>query len=129
MITRNLNRSRLISVTVSCLLPAVTSLTALSDPVQVQKLIADGNLQAALSLTNSELAKDSQNLSYQFLKGLILTRQEKLELAREVFVGITRSHPELPEPYNNLAVIYASMGDFDKARQALEQAITQQSAI
>ena len=32
-------------------------------------------------------------------------------------------YPDLPEPYNNLAVIYASQGQYDKARGALEQSI------
>ncbi|HNZ90903.1 MAG TPA: tetratricopeptide repeat protein, partial [Acidovorax sp.] len=31
--------------------------------------------------------------------------------------------PELPEPYNNLAVIYASQNQLDKARTALEMAV------
>ena len=33
------------------------------------------------------------------------------------------SGPELSEPYNNLAVIYAGQGQLDKARAALEMAI------
>lgn len=106
-----------------CLLLIVAAFPGLSNPDQVQKLIVDGKLDQALSMTNSELAKDSDNVSYRFLKGLILTRQEKLGPARDVFIDITRTHPELPEPHNNLAVIYASLGDFDKAREALEQAI------
>src|SRR3972149_4567020 len=31
--------------------------------------------------------------------------------------------PALPEPYNNLAVIYAAQGQYEKARAALEQSI------
>jgi hypothetical protein len=76
----------------------VISLPVRSDPGLVQKLIADGKLDQALSMTNAELAKDSSNVSYRFLKGLILTRQEKLEAARDIFIDITRSNPELPEP-------------------------------
>jgi tetratricopeptide (TPR) repeat protein len=34
-----------------------------------------------------------------------------------------QDYPELPEPYNNLAVLYAGQGQFDKARAALEMAI------
>lgn len=74
-------------------------------------------------MTEAELQKDRTSVSYRFLKGLILTRQEKLQQARDIFIDLTRTNPELPEPYNNLAVIYASMGDYDKAREALEQAI------
>jgi ketosteroid isomerase-like protein len=36
---------------------------------------------------------------------------------------VTERFPNLPEPYNNLAVLYADQGQFDKARKALETAI------
>ena len=40
-----------------------------------------------------------------------------------VFSKLTEDYPELPEPYNNLAVIYAQQKQYDKAKQALEMAI------
>ena len=39
------------------------------------------------------------------------------------FQALTEDYPELPEPYNNLAVLYSSKGQFEKARVALELAI------
>jgi tetratricopeptide (TPR) repeat protein len=59
----------------------------------------------------------------RFLKGLILTEQKKVNEAIQVFTGLTEDYPELPEPYNNLAVLYASLGNYDKAKSALELAI------
>ena len=97
--------------------------TSISDIAQIQALTADGNLDEALKLTDQELQIDNNNVTYRFLKGLILTRMDQLELARDVFIEITISNPDLLEPYNNLAVIYASLGDFDKAKDLLEQAI------
>ncbi|MEX2523662.1 MAG: tetratricopeptide repeat protein [Gammaproteobacteria bacterium] len=90
---------------------------------RIQALLAEGKLDEALRLTNEELSRDAADVNYQFMKGLILTRLNRLEQAADVFTGITESHPELPEPYNNLAVIYAALGDLDKARQALQEAI------
>jgi len=101
----------------------VITAVAHSDIEQVQKLIAGGNLNEAITMTNRELARDPDNVTFRFLKGLILTRQEQLEQARDIFLSITRTNPELPEPYNNLAVIYAALGDFDKARVSLQEAI------
>ena len=94
-----------------------------SDIDQIQRLTANGSLDEALSLTNQELVKDQSNVTYRFLKGLILTRMGNIEEASDLFIEMTQSNPDLPEPYNNLAVIYASMGDYDKARALLEQAI------
>jgi tetratricopeptide (TPR) repeat protein len=54
---------------------------------------------------------------------LILTEQGNSKEAIEIFTKLTQDYPELPEPYNNLAVIYASQGQYDKARAALEQSI------
>ena len=59
----------------------------------------------------------------RFLKGLLLTEQKKIPEAIQVFTGLTEDFPELPEPYNNLAVLYASQGNYDKAKSALELAI------
>ena len=54
---------------------------------------------------------------------MLLTEQKKTAEAIEVFTGLTQEYPELPEPYNNLAVLYASQGEYEKARGALELAI------
>jgi tetratricopeptide (TPR) repeat protein len=39
------------------------------------------------------------------------------------FTQLTVDYPELPEPYNNLAVLYAGQSQLDKAREVLEMAI------
>jgi tetratricopeptide (TPR) repeat protein len=52
-----------------------------------------------------------------------LMRQGKKDEAIKAFSDITQRFPALPEPYNNLAVLYADQGQFDKAKQALESAI------
>ena len=91
---------------------------------KIQSLITEGKLRQALTLTNKQLEEDEGNVTFRFLKGLILTRLNELDEARDLFIDLTKEHPDLPEPYNNLAVIYASQGDFDNARNALQQAIS-----
>lgn len=89
----------------------------------VQALMGEGKLPQALSRVDADLARDKTNVELQFLKGLILTRLNRLDAAAQVFQRITEAHPELPEPYNNLAVVHAARGDFDAAQQALQKAI------
>lgn len=60
----------------------------------------------------------------RFLKGLIFAEQGKIPEAIKVYASLTDDYPELPEPYNNLAVLYATQNQMDKARQALEMAIS-----
>jgi len=54
---------------------------------------------------------------------MILSEQGKSAEAINIFQKLTEDYPELPEPYNNLAVLHASAGNYDKARVALERAI------
>jgi tetratricopeptide (TPR) repeat protein len=68
----------------------------------------------------SSRPKDAQG---RFLKGLIFTEMNKPAEAISVFTKLSEDYPELPEPYNNLAVLYAQQKQYDKARTALEMAI------
>ena len=59
----------------------------------------------------------------RFNKGLILTEQKKDRGRHQYIFFIVEDYPDLPEPYNNLAVLYASQGQYEKAKGALEAAI------
>jgi tetratricopeptide (TPR) repeat protein len=82
-----------------------------------------GDLTGALDRANRYLAKNPKDAQARFLKGLILADQGKTNDAITVFTGLTEDFPELPEPYNNLAVLYASQSKYDSAKNALEMAI------
>jgi tetratricopeptide (TPR) repeat protein len=93
------------------------------DIKEAGKLYQQGKLDVALTKVNSVLTAQPKDAQGRFLKGLILTEQKKGDEAIRVFTGLTEDFPELPEPYNNLAVLYASQGNYDKAKAALELAI------
>jgi len=90
---------------------------------QIQVLINEGHLQQALELADEQLEQNDSDIRLLFLKGLIYTKLEDLDNAQKLFEKITSEHPELPEPFNNLAVIYAFKGEFDRAELALLTAI------
>jgi len=93
-------------------------------PVQeVQRLIAAGQLKQALGRADAELAKNPRNAQLRFLRGVIQTEMKDTAAARATFEKLTQDFPELPEPYNNLAVLYAAEGRLDNARRALESAL------
>src|SRR5262245_52336771 len=87
------------------------------------RLMKAGQHQQALERVNKVLAAKPRDAQARFLKGLILTDQGNSKEAIDVFTKLTQDYPELPEPYNNLAVIYAAQGQYDKARVAIEQSI------
>jgi tetratricopeptide (TPR) repeat protein len=100
------------------------ALPALADDLDdASKLLRAGQHDQALERVNRVLAQKSGDPKARFLKGIILTEQGNTKDAIEIFTKLTQDYPNLPEPYNNLAVIYAGQGQYDKARAALEQSI------
>ena len=97
---------------------------AIGNEVQeASKLLRSGQHQQALERVNRILATKPKDAQARFLKGLILAEQGGAKEATEIFLRLTQDYPDLPEPYNNLAVIYAATGQYEKARAALEQSI------
>jgi Flp pilus assembly protein TadD len=90
---------------------------------EAERLFRAGQHQQALERVNRFLSSNPRDAKGRFLKGVILTEQGKTKDAIEIFTRLTQDRPELPEPYNNLAVLYASQGQYEKARVALEQSI------
>ena len=110
------------AVIIGSLLAAVCTVV-IADIDSIQKLAAEGQYDQALAEVEQELQNNPGNVTYRFLKGLVLTRADRLGQARDVFIEITRTNPELPEPYNNLAVLHARQQNLDAAVDALQRAI------
>lgn len=89
----------------------------------VNALVRAGRLAEALAKADQYLAGKPRGPQMRFIKGVIQTEAGKPADAIATFTQITQDYPELPEPYNNLAVLYANQSQFDKARAALEMAI------
>lgn len=118
--------ARLITTVAALLtgLLAVTPAIAQGDGLQeANQLFKQKQLDRALDHVDAYLKTRPKDARGRFLKGLILADQNKPNDAIKVFTELTQEFPELPEPYNNLAVLYASQGQYDKARSALEMAI------
>lgn len=97
---------------------------ALADDFQdASTLFKQGQQAKAMEKINAILSAKPKDAQARFLKGLILTDQGKTNEAISTFTSLTNDYPELPEPYNNLAVLYAGQGQYEKAKVALEVAI------
>ena len=82
-----------------------------------------GDAAGALAAADKHLAAKPQDADARFLRGVILTELARPDEAFQVFLVLTQDFPELPEPYNNLAVLYAARGEYERARASLEMAI------
>ncbi|CAM8665551.1 Tetratricopeptide repeat [Comamonadaceae bacterium] len=93
------------------------------DYADVAQLVRNGKLPEAMAKADQYLAAKPRDPQMRFLKGVIQRDSGKNTEAIATFTRLTEDYPELPEPYNNLAVLYAGQSQFDKARTALEMAI------
>lgn len=100
------------------------TLSSHADEIQdANKLFKQGQLTQALDMVNGYLSNKPKDAQARFLKGLIVNEQGDAMEAISIFTELTNDYPELPEPYNNLAVLYAGQGQYEKAKVALEMAI------
>jgi len=93
------------------------------DLEEARSLIGQGRPVEALDLINTYLSTRPGEAEARFLKGVALTESGNRREAVDVFIGMTRDFPDLPEPYNNLAVLRAFDGELEAARLALLEAI------
>ena len=89
----------------------------------VNSLLRSGRANEALVKADAYVASNPRDPQMRFLRGVILTEQGKQSDAINAFTALTQEFPELPEPYNNLAALYAAQSQFGRARDALETAI------
>jgi Flp pilus assembly protein TadD/ketosteroid isomerase-like protein len=107
-----------------CLVLSFSATVAFADELKDISQMADSGQQAAaLERINTYLAANPKDAQAMFMKGIILVEVGKREEAIVAFTDLTNKYPNLPEPYNNLAVLYADAGQYDKAKKALETAI------
>jgi tetratricopeptide (TPR) repeat protein len=125
MLHRHSMRFRFVAALAAALIAVGTGAWAApaDDLKEAQKLYSQGKVPLAMDKVDAVLKAQPKDPQARFLKGLLLTEQKKTAEAITVFTGLTEDYPELPEPYNNLAVLYASQGNYDKAKAALELAI------
>src|SRR5262249_48974643 len=89
----------------------------------INALLKQGQHAKALERVNQYLAQKPADPNARFAKGLILAEQNRTQEAIEISAALSRDYPDLPEPYNNLAVLYAQQGQYEKPREQLEKSI------
>jgi len=112
-----------LAVIAVCVVLATPAMSQSDDLQEAQQLLKQGQVDRAMERVDAYLKTRPKDARGRFLRGILLTEQNKPNDAIRVFTDLTKDYPELPEPYNNLAVLHASQGDYDKARSSLEMAI------
>ena len=90
---------------------------------EVDRLVRAGQLDQALQKADAHLAQQARDPQMRFIRGVVLSQQGRTKDAIDLYTQLTRDHPELPEPFNNLAVLQAAQNQLDEARVSLEMAV------
>jgi Flp pilus assembly protein TadD len=98
--------------------PAVADVSA-----DVRALLSRGDANGALQLAVSAAAANPKDPQARFLHGVVLMDLRHDDAAMDVFTQLTQEYPELPDPYNNIALLHARAGRLEAAQQALETAL------
>jgi Flp pilus assembly protein TadD len=91
---------------------------------EARDLVARKEFAAAATRIDALAAQRPREPQARFLRGVVETERGERDAAIATFRALSQDYPELPEPYNNLAVIYAQQGDYEGARVALESALS-----
>ena len=108
-----------------CLLAALfTGQPAVADVVSdVHSLVAKGDLAAALRAADAAVQADTRDAQPRFLRAVVLMDLQRSADALAAFTLLSQEYPELPEPFNNIALLQVRAGQLELARQALETAL------
>jgi tetratricopeptide (TPR) repeat protein len=90
---------------------------------EINRLQAAGQAKEALALIDTLLTAQPRSPTLRFQKAVLLADSQRSAEAADLLEQLTLDHPEMPEPYNNLAALYAAQGDYDRARISLEAAL------
>lgn len=96
---------------------------AADDLGEVTRLHQDGQSAQALKRADEFLAAHPKDAQMRFLKAAILADAMRPAEAVAMLEQMTEDYPDLAEPYNNLATLYAASGEYAKARTMLEQVL------
>jgi len=92
--------------------------------VQDIQLLLDKKLYVQAARSGEQLLqKHSGDPDIEFLTAYAYQMSQQSGKAARYYQELIREYPELPEPRNNLAMIYLSNGDYDRASELLVNAI------
>lgn len=97
--------------------PALRAITA------AREAGAAGDHVRALEILEGALRANEGDARLRFAHAVALSEAGRTDAALAAFTALTEEFPELPEPHNNVATLYAARGELELARAHLEMAL------
>jgi colicin import membrane protein len=95
---------------------------------ELQRLIGQNSCSSATIMGDQLLIEQPGNARIQFLTAYAYQMDKQTNRAKDLYENLIREYPELPEPRNNLAMIYLNQGNSDKASELLIDALNTNSS-
>ncbi|MDH4392367.1 MAG: tetratricopeptide repeat protein [Aquabacterium sp.] len=89
----------------------------------IERQYRSGETRLAVQQLDQALAQRPDDAPLRFLQAVLASESGQTAQAARLLERMTEEFPELPEPYNNLAVLQAAGGQLDRARSLLETAL------
>jgi len=90
---------------------------------EIERQHRSGEPRLALQRLEQGLAQRPGDAPLRFLQAVLAAEAGQTAQATRLLERMTEEFPDLPEPYNNLAVLQAASGQFERARSLLETAL------
>jgi Flp pilus assembly protein TadD len=93
------------------------------EAAEIRALITRADLPAALERAERAVAAKPKDASLRFMRAVVLMDMQRDPEALMQFAELSQEYPELPDPYNNIALLLARAGRLNEALQALQAAL------
>lgn len=90
---------------------------------EIDKLFRAGDATLAMQRVDKAIADKPRDAALRFQRAVMLAELGRASDAMAALNALIEDFPDLPEPYNNLAVLLAAQGRIDRARELLETAL------
>ncbi len=90
---------------------------------EIERQYRSGETRLAMQRLDQALAQRPGDAPMRFLQAVLASETGQTAQANRLLERMTEEFPDLPEPYNNLAVLQAAAGQLDRARSLLESAL------
>jgi Flp pilus assembly protein TadD len=102
---------------------ALASAQPVVTAADIERQYRGGEQRLALQRLEQALAQRPGDAPLRFLQAVVAAEAGQSAESRRLLERMTQEFPDLPEPYNNLAVLHAADGQLDQARGLLETAL------
>ena len=108
---------------IAAALALATTAAAPREAREIDKLFRSGDTALAMQRVDKAIAEKPRDAALRFQRAVMLTELQRTNEAIDALNKLIEDFPDLPEPYNNLAVLLAAQGHIDSARGLLETAL------